>query len=217
MATVRFSDKLKDDVLDNAKGMFKKERDQAQNNIPVTWSGDYLYSTIFTKDIRDKMNALPDKFLETTSKLSLGGFRNVPHTDTEFSAPEVDFTLSAPQRMPNGSTFDDWHKSWRSVSLNFNTPRFATIQAEYKVWAAGIKAVEDKQYVFIKGVKQIMNTYSTLGPALKVFPALWDLIPEEYKERHLKITNRKRGDAKELGDLDVNSLTAAVTLNKLTR
>jgi hypothetical protein len=217
MATVRFSDKLKDEVLRNAKGMFKKERDQAQSNIPVTWSGDYLYNIIFTKDIRDKMNALPDKFLETTSKLSFGGFRNVPQTEDVWNTSDVDFILSAPQRMPNGSTFDDWHKSWRSVSLNFNTPRFATIQAEYKVWATGIKAVEDKQEVFIKGIKQIMNTYSTLGPALKVFPALWDLIPEEYKERHLKITNRKRGDAKELGDLDVNSLTAAVTLNKLTR
>ena len=215
MATVRFSDKLKEDITQNAKKMFKQERDQAVKATPTQWTGDYLYNTIFTEDIRDKMNALPDKFLDTTSKLSFGGFRNVPQG--EFNAPDVEFTLNASQRMPQGSTFDDWHKSWRSVSLNFNTPRFATIQAEYKVWATGIKAVNDKQEVFIKGIDKIMNTYSTLGPALKVFPALWDLIPEEYRERHLKITSRKRGDAKELGDLDVNSLTAAVTLNKLTR
>ena len=215
MATVRFSDKLKEDITQNAKKMFKQEHDQAVKATPTQWTGDYLYNTIFTEDIRDKMNALPDKFLDTTSKLSFGGFRNVPQG--EFNAPDVEFTLNASQRMPQGSTFDDWHKSWRSVSLNFNTPRFATIQAEYKVWATGIKAVNDKQEVFIKGIGKIMNTYSTLGPALKVFPALWDLIPEEYRERHLKITSRKRGDAKEQGDLDVNSLTAAVTLNKLTR
>ena len=93
MATVRFSDKLKEDITQNAKKMFKQEHDQAVKATPTQWTGDYLYNTIFTEDIRDKMNALPDKFLDTTSKLSFGGFRNVPQG--EFNAPDVEFTLNA--------------------------------------------------------------------------------------------------------------------------
>ena len=74
---------------------------------------------------------------------------------------------------------------------------------------------EAKQAKFVEGINKLMNTYSTLAPALKAFPALWDLVPEEAKERHKKIVERKKAEV-EL-DVDLNSMTAAVTLNKLTR
>ena len=77
MATVRFSEKLKSDIEHNAKKMFKKELKALEEKLPVTWTAEYIYNTIFSKDIRDKMNALPDKFMDTTSRIDFAGFRNV--------------------------------------------------------------------------------------------------------------------------------------------
>ena len=61
-----------------------------------------------------------------------------------------------------------------------------------------------------------MTTYSTLAPALKAWPALWDLLDEDTKERHKKIVERKKKDTDDIG-VDLNSMTAAVTFSKLTR
>jgi hypothetical protein len=220
MATVRFSDKLKEDVVRNAKKIFNKELTDARADTPANWTGEYIYNTVFSKATRDTMNALPAKFMEETKLLNFGGFRQVPEGESRDYwglSSDLQFTATIPLRMPHGSDHDTFHKSWRGLTLVYGVPEFATLQAEFKQWRDKQWAVVAKQAKFVAGVKQIMDTYSTLSPALKVFPALWDLIPEEYRERHLKIVNRKRGDTKELGDLDVNSLTAAVTLNKLTR
>jgi hypothetical protein len=61
-----------------------------------------------------------------------------------------------------------------------------------------------------------METYSTLAPAIKAWPALWDLVPDEAKERHKKVVERVKKDASDVG-VDLNSMTAAVTFSKLTR
>ena len=130
---------------------------------------------------------------------------------------QVRFEFSIPKPMPHKSDHPDWKKSWRSISLKYNAPRFAAIQAEWETWVQGVVAIKVKQKEFVKGVNQVTHTYATLAPALKAFPALWDLVPEQYRERHLEISTRKKGSPSELGDLDVDALTSVVTLSKLTR
>jgi|10_taG_2_1085330.scaffolds.fasta_scaffold88000_2 hypothetical protein len=224
MATVRFSELLKSDIERNAKNVFKERIIQAKQNTPASWNAEYLYNTIFSKDIRDKMNALPDKFLETQTNISLNGFHDVPRDEKHNHKNEfwnvhdsIALEFSVPHRFPHGSEFPDWKKNWRSMTLKYNAPRFATIQAEWETWMQGVNAIKDKRKEFVKGINKITSTYATLSPALKAFPALWDLVPEQYRERHLEIVTRKKGNPQELGDLDVNALTSEVTLSKLTR
>tara|TARA_R100001244_G_scaffold60053_3_gene50448 strand:+ start:734 stop:1411 length:678 start_codon:yes stop_codon:yes gene_type:complete len=225
MATVRFSDKLKDEITRSAKDVFKEKLKEAKDNKPVTWSGDYLYNFIFSKDLRDKMNALPKGFMETESRITWAGFSNVPQEEEDkysrdfwHTHDHLTFDFPAPRPMPHGNnTNPEWEKNWRSITLNYDIPRFATIQAEWKTWMDGVVAIKAKQGEFVKGVNHVTGTYATLAPALKAFPALWDLIPEQYRERHLEIVARKRGSPSELGDLDVDALTSVVTLSKITR
>ena len=42
MATVRFSDKLKDEIERKAEDVFKEKITEAKVNRPVTWNADYL-------------------------------------------------------------------------------------------------------------------------------------------------------------------------------
>jgi len=224
MATVRFSDKLQDEIQRNARDVFKEKIKEARNDKPVTWSAEYLYNTIFPKDLRDKMNALPDKFMEMQKDISWSGFNEVPSEEQEKHKGDywsthdtLQFEFSIPHPVPHGSNHPEWVKNWRSYSLKYDVPRFAAIQAEWKTWMDGVSAIKAKQKEFVKGVNQVTHTYATLSPALKAFPALWDLIPEQYRERHLEIIARKRGSPSELGDLDVDALTSVVTLSKITR
>ena len=224
MATVRFSDKLKDEIERKAEDVFKEKITEAKVNKPVTWNADYLYNTIFSKDRRDKMSALPSNYMETQKNISLSGFYDVPREEEDkhrgdywSTHDQVRFDFSIPKPMPHKSDHPDWKKNWRSMSLKYDTPRFAAIQAEWETWVQGVVAIKAKQKEFVKGVNQVTHTYATLAPALKAFPALWDLVPEQYRERHLEISTRKKGSPSELGDLDVDALTSVVTLSKLTR
>jgi len=44
---------------------------------------------------------------------------------------------------------------------------------------------------------------------------LWDLIPEEYKERHRQVVEREKKEVKV--DVDLTALTAQVAFHKMTR
>jgi hypothetical protein len=46
---------------------------------------------------------------------------------------------------------------------------------------------------------------------------LWDLLPDDAKERHKKITEKVKPKTAEDIGVDLNSMTAQVTFNKLTR
>jgi hypothetical protein len=61
-------------------------------------------------------------------------------------------------------------------------------------------------------VYKICNTYSTLAPALKAWPPLWELIPENVKDTHRKIVERTKNDV--VLDVDIGKLTALSTAAK---
>jgi hypothetical protein len=86
---------------------------------------------------------------------------------------------------------------------------------EVKEWQDRIKAVNTKRDEFVAQVQKIITAHATLAPALKMWQPLWDLIPEEYKERHRKVVEREK---KELAiDVDLSAMTAAVVAHKITR
>ena len=224
MATVRFSDQLKDSIRENAKAMFKESIDKAKADVPAHWA-DKLYQSFFPADVIAKFNALPDYAMKKESVLTFGGFYNAPEDvfqTAEFlsKAYECDeIRLEFSKNMPWPHNFEPeitgFKSEWRSNKADYNDSRWDWLKPEFKEYVRKIFEQEAKQAKFVEGINKLMNTYSTLAPALKAFPALWDLVPEEAKERHKKIVERKKAEV-EL-DVDLNSMTAAVTLNKLTR
>ena len=225
MATVRFSDQLKDNIRNNARAMFKDSIDKAKADVPAHWA-DKFYQSFFPADVISKFNALPDYAMDSKTHIDFTGFHNAPEDvvfqTAEFKQPaykcdEVKLEFSKAMRWPN--TFDEnvtaFKNNWRQGTCDFNDSRWDWLKAEFKEYVRKIFEQEAKQEKFLEGINKLMETYSTLGPALKAFPALWDLVPEEAKERHKKVVERKKAEV-EL-DVDLNSMTAAVTLNKLTR
>ena len=143
------------------------------------------------------------------------------------SMPEL--TLKLPKQLRYSTTLPDGVKGldsgsrWAgavSVTLLAQDDRWTTMWEEWVDLRMKFEGVLYSRKKFISGVKKIITTYSTLGPALKVFPGLWDLIPDKYKEKHK--TEDKRANVKKVAQdlsdsIDVNSLTAQVTVHKLTK
>ena len=225
MATVRFSDTLKDTIRTNARLMFKQNIEKAKANVPSHWA-DKMYQSFFPADDIAKFNALPDYVMDTKTHIDFSGFQNAPedvfqtaaHKQSAYECDDIRLEFSKPVRWPY--TFDEkvtgFKSEWRRNKADYNDSRWAWLIPEFKEYVRGIFEQESKQESFLEGVNKLMETYSTLAPALKAWPALWDLLDDDTKERHKKIVERKKKDTDEIG-VDLNSMTAAVTFSKLTR
>jgi hypothetical protein len=64
-------------------------------------------------------------------------------------------------------------------------------------------------------VQKILHAHATLAPALKAWPALWDLLPESVKNKHRLVVSKASSEKPDLDGVDVASLTATVVMNKL--
>ena len=226
MATVRFSDALKGEIRNNAKAMFKQNIDKAKADVPAHWA-DKIYQGFFPADDIAKFNALPDYAMKKESSLNFAGFFNAPE-DVVFQTAEFkrnayecdEIRLEFSKAMPWPHDFKPettgFKSEWRSNKADYNDSRWAWLIPEFKEYVRKIFEQESKEASFLEGVDKLMETYSTLAPAIKAWPALWDLVPDEAKERHKKVVERVKKDASEVG-VDLNSMTAAVTFSKLTR
>jgi hypothetical protein len=225
MATVRFSDALKGEIRNNAKAMFKQNIDKAKADVPAHWA-DKIYQGFFPADDIAKFNALPAHVMAEKQSLDFEGFFNAPedvfqtatHKQKAYECSTIKLEFSKDMRWPadiekmnTGFKFQ-----WRNSKADYNDSRWAWLVPEFKEYVRKIFEQESKEASFLEGVDKLMETYSTLAPAIKAWPALWDLVPDEAKERHKKVVERVKKDASDVG-VDLNSMTAAVTFSKLTR
>jgi len=206
MATVRFSKELKDAIVKNAGHMFDKQMDAARGNVNSTW-GDRIYEIIHRKYI-PSMNALPMCFFSETSNIKVSKING-----KDVGGLECKLTNSRP--VPHNLPKDVPAKAKDYYGYELIGNEWEDIAQEIADYQANILAVADKKKAFIASVTQVIEAHATLAPALKMWQPLWDLIPEEYKERHRQVVEREKKEVKV--DVDLSALTAQVVFNKLTR
>lgn len=210
MATVRFSKELQDAILNNARGVFGKQLEMARDAKPEQAWGERIYDTLFGEHTA-VLNAVPQYFLNMVDKIKVeqvGG-----------QACSLEFQLNSPKPFPK--EFPDTELAKKAgyydnaIALKDHLA-WGELFADVKRWRDGIKAVEEKRDAFVKQVNTIINAHATLAPALKMWQPLWDLVPEEYKNRHREVKEREKKEVS-LEGVDLSSLTAAVVAHKITR
>ena len=206
MATVRFSKELQDAVVKNAENMFNKQIDAARGNVNATW-GDRIYEIIHRKYI-PAMNALPMCFFSETSCIKVSRING-----TDVGGLECKLTNSRP--VPNTLPKDVPAKGRDYHGYDLVGHEWDEIFQEIDEYRRHIKSVAQKKTNFVNAVKEVIKAHATLSPALKMWPPLWDLIPEEYKERHRQVVEREKKEV--VVNVDLGTLTATVVAHKLTR
>ena len=209
MATVRFSQELKDAIIANAKKVFEKQVQAAKDARPPHSWGDVIYDKLFGHVV-PMLNDVPQELLkmrESVEVQRVGGL----HCNLKFD-------LTTPRAWPREFKETDLAKKSGHYSDEIDLKddlAWGELHADVTRWRQGIKDALQKQNEFVEQVNQIINAHTTLAPALKMWPALWDLVPEQYKEKHKEIKVREKREVEV--NVNLGALTAAVTFNKLTR
>ena len=226
MATVRFSDTLKGEIRNKAKAMFQDKIQQAKDNVPAHWA-DKVYECFFPADVRQKMASLPDYVLRKQEVIEVTGWINAPEDVWQTGeyvhktwSLESTIRLSFSKPMPWVANFEQADNGFKSSyshgKFDFSDERWDWLKPEFKEYNRKVFEAVNKQESFLSSVNKLMETYTTLAPALKAWRPLWDLLPEEAKDRHKTVKERKVTKAEEL-DLDLNAMTSAVALSKITK
>jgi len=224
MATIRFSDELRRHIRRKASDIFD-ERIRAAKNSPPNWAGN-IYDLVFS-DTKKMMYDLPKGYFKSENYIHFRGFAG-KDWDKSINEPiQMHFSedTSGHRRFPHDMNAINSESAglcgvgygW---TLNADDARWDNIKKEYSEYCLKIHKLEAEQTVFVNGVNDVISAYSTLAPALKAWPALWDLVPEDKKDKHREIVVRTKASdtARNLAEeVDLSKLTGQVTANKLTR
>jgi hypothetical protein len=211
MATVRFSKELQDEIIKRAKAVFDNQIVAVEESRPdaTAWA-EKIYNILFG-EYTPALNAVPQEFLYMVDQIDVGRIG-----DTRC---DLRFKLLNPRpwtRKFKDTEYARSNSGYDSTSINLlNHPAWAELHAEVKAWQERVTAVKNKREGFVTQVKQIIEAHATLAPALKMWPPLWDLVPEKYKEKHREVVERTKKDVEI--QVDLGALTAAVVANKITR
>jgi hypothetical protein len=216
MATVKFSAELRKIITGNARRSLNpklKKVEEIKSSI-IREYGDKIYDTIF-QEYADSIRNIPAGWVKTTKVIKINRVRDVYFNE--------DFLLSYERVWPFYTSkilkqneyiseilYDD------KLSLQ-DYPLFPVWEDLYQAICDYRRKLEDvRQEInsFEQDVTKIINSYGTLAPALKAWPPLWDLLPEEIKNKHRQIPQKRRSHTVDL-DVNLDKLTAIATATKL--
>ena len=207
MATVRFSDELKTEIISNAKALFSKRLQAYHNNPPAV--GDEVADRIF-KDFMPIVAQLPKQFLSWIDDItidSINGRTYGKQFKLSKHVPKPNSSLTT----ANAEIYDRYRLDVKLIGDEWND-----IQKQLDAWISNMAAVEQERDAFVEGVKKIIGMHTTLGPALKAWPPLWDLVPEGTKNRHRKVVERVKPEVAEV-EVDLTALTGTITAAKFAK
>jgi len=221
MATVRISQRLHDDIVDNAKDLFSGRYDKAEDDYNVDW-GKMIRSKIYPDDLFTKINALDSKWFQQSDKIIFEGFDNTPDevvtSRTRALTFEVEkFPISHKPLDNFGWTNSGGYRDECNLKLDATNPKWTTILAEYKVYKQKLYAIKQEQKALVDTIEKVLGNYTTLAPCIKAMPKLYDLLPSHTKERHNEIIEKVERTKPEDLDIDSSVLDVAMVKDKITK
>jgi len=222
MATVRFSNELKENILEQAKAPFDRRNIEIKK-IPVE---EGLFDVIYKRALGDwfaPVQNLPDGFMEVYQQFTLTRVV-VPHSVDVV----VHYTFQLPQPVrwvqnytgiSNRAVQDGWGSTNFKYIADLNNEDDARIHNVFLHMNDLLRQNQERKEKFVNGVSTLMETHTTLAPALKAWPALWDLLPQSTKDKHLEVKEKSAAQEKKavIEQLDLASMTATVVVNKMVR
>ena len=206
MATVRFSKELNTRIEQMARAKMQPAIDRAKaQTLGANW-GQRIYDTIFA-EAKPIISQVPAGWLKTVRSIEIGRVGNsVCNMTFDFAASQP-----WPYVFPSTGLADKNSSYGDAINLRDNLV-WGEFHAEVEAYHQRVREATRRRDEFIEAVSKICDTYSTLAPALKAWPPLWELIPEDVKDKHREIKERIKNEV--VLDVDINKLTAMSTAAK---
>ena len=221
MATVRISQRLREDIVDNAKSLFHGRYNQAKSEHNKDW-GKMIRSNLYPSDVLAKIDSLDKEWFSTGQTITFDGFFNTPDeviTNIRHSISfEVEsFPLSAKRMSKYGWTSNGGYRGEVTIELDATNPKWTTILDEYKVYTKKMYDIKQERKSLVDTIERVLDTYTTLAPCIKAMPKLYDLLPNHTKERHNEILEKAEKVKPEELDIDSSILDVAMIKNNITK
>lgn len=212
MAVVRITDELIGNVLSTVGKQFDKAEEQAKKLRPDI--GQTVYD-IIVRDYKDDINKVPKEFFPKTAQLQI---------NTGSGGISESWDLDKPMPTPHAFPKDhigNWYTSNYSavsVKLDRRHKEFAAVFEQIDAWREALKQVAHDREAAKQDVKKVLQAFTTLAPALKAWPALWDLLSDYIRNKHKEIVERSKPTAPKVkvNTVHLEGLTAKLVSARIT-
>lgn len=212
MAVVRITGDLQNSVMHAVSEQFDAAEEAAKKLRP---------------DIgMDVYNIVLKTFLVETARIDPAYFQKVGKLTTRmrgtvagdlYETWNLDGDLIVPYDLPKSE--GEWDMgSYGSVTIELqNDPKFEALYEQVNEWQNALLKVKQDRNAAQAAVKKVLDSFTTLAPALKAWPALWDLLPEHVKNKHREIVERtKAAPVKiDLNETHLEKLTSKLVMGRI--
>lgn len=206
MATVRFSKELIERIEKQAKAKMEPPVQRARETKPDASWGQRIYDILF-------LEAKP--FIAQAPAGWLKHVKQIEINDVAGRHCGMTFEFATPQPWPYEFVESELARKRSSYGDGLSLKDhlvWGEFHAEVTAYHQRVQEAAKRRDEFVDAVKKICNTYSTLAPALKAWPPLWELVPEDVKDKHREIKEREKKEV--VLEVDLGKLTALSTAAK---
>lgn len=219
MARVVMTDGLINQVRQNVRNVYKIP------NMPDydEWA-DRVYDIVVPEEQRAKVEAVPDGWIRKSNGIRL---RISTETVSHTLALELDPSRIMPIWFDNNiSKLKPMNSSTHEGNplVANDDPVWDELKAVVEADAEAIVEARKKQNAAAEEVVAVLRKFSSLAPALREWPALWELLPNWAQERHKEVVERAAPKPKlPPAEIDVTAsdnlseLTTKLAINKMTK
>jgi hypothetical protein len=207
MARVAITQTLITRIVNTIKMLYQQDLDKACKQTPELWSGA-IYDVLVPPRARAIMDQLPDNYfcrLEG-AKVSFPGSYVI---NVNFAGNKFPFRLN-------------------NVPM-YNISQYSTLhlgREDFDALPDGIKTIiKDRDNAILVATNKmndaanaaslLLKQHKSLATALKEWPSLWNILPDDIKEQHKRIVERAPSRLPEKTEVDMSSVTAKLIANRI--
>lgn len=225
MATVKITKDLIEQVSANARAIHGDRIHNVYKTLDFCgWTADSMLEFILGSELLDTLRRpevapfvtmANDLYLETINGVGAGIALPKPLAPLPFPkgrSTDIDITVDGTKI---GEAVLTMHYAGSYVKLTAPPSLLRGLDNEVERVQAERSTLVQVQDEYLRSVRKVMESFSTLAPALKAWPALWELLPEVVRAKHKAVRGTAAARSAPVLDVDVNKLTAITAAHRM--
>jgi hypothetical protein len=173
-----------------------------------------IYRAVVPNVAEAALSVVPRSFLSYVTDLRVIRAFGTPlssRNDIKFVSPRV-----WPTELDSLGAVRQYGTANVSLLVLHSHPQLQAVEEAFKNREALIHSIEQQRNALVSEVDKLLNKHATLSPALREWPALWELLSDDVKEQHKRIVD-KTGKEREDVQVDLSTATAILAINRINR
>lgn len=205
MATIRLTDRVKNEIMQRADRMFGKITEDGTNKIESKSS--LIFDHIYSLDIQRKMNELGRDFFSVTTDFVFTVKSSVLKYSTTVSLRFTPPVLAGTALRSYGTS--------EYKSIDIDAPENILLFNELHQTLLDMSENEARRAAMKSHLKQLMSHNQTVGQCIKSWPQFTEILPSDILDKHHEISVKSKSEALSISAEDLSAVNSALMAAKL--